>query len=1039
MKKRLNGILTLFLVFVVQLTFAQQKMVTGTVTGENGVPLPGVNVVVEDTNRGTQTDFDGNYSINVAPGNVLVFSYVGYTVGRLTVGEGDSINVILKEDEAQLDEVVVVAYGTQTKRSIVGSVVSLDEETLEKQQLTTVTQALQGNVPGVNILTSGGQPGNSPTIRIRGVASINASADPLIIVDGAPYNGNINTISGDQIESMNVLKDASSTALYGSRAANGVIVITTKKGGFNSAPKITLSTTSGLSSPAVDLHDTFGAENYLQFSWEAARNSLQYVSGQSRELAGQNASEDLINNLGYNPYSVDNPIDANGNLVAGANLLWDTDWADAMLNNTALRTEHTVNLSGGSENTRYFLSANYLDQEGSVKTSDFERITTRLNLETNVSDWLTVGLNTSLSTQSQNQPTQSGNSFQSSIQWIYTMSSIYPLYQRDANGGLILDNSGNPIYDYGARSGQSVNANRPLLQNENAAGSLYNYDNYNNRTSVTANGFANIEFTDYLSFRSNLSYENYLFDSFTYANNEVGYASNVGGRVSQNRDITTTLNFINSLNFDKSFGEHNISADLIYEAYQLKIDALGANATGFLPNVKVLNGSTLPEGVRGFVNEERLISYLGRLAYSFKERYFIEGSYRRDGSTRFSPETRWGDFFAVGASWVISDEAFLRDSNTLSFLKFKSSYGELGNNQGIGYFPYLQLFNTGWNDLDNTGVLLGGVTDPLLSWETTASFNAGLDFGFFNNRITGLVEYYNKESIDLIYDQPLPISTGNSSITTNVGAVRNFGWEFTLNTRIIATPTVQWSAGFNFSLDENEITELTQESFINGSKRWEVGKSLYDFYIQEWAGVDPSDGYGMWYTDVLDDSGEPTGEREITKDYSDATRYYQGSSLPDIIGGFNTDLQVGNFDFNALTSFSFGAQIYDGSYAGLMGAFTRPGNQQSPDLEARWQEPGDITNVPLLLNTRNDFTAQSTRFLFDNDYIRLRAVTLGYSIDKAAVEKMNLDKVRFFFRGDNLFTWQSHKGIDPEQSIAGTTNSRSYILKTVSVGLNVEF
>ncbi|HSP82347.1 MAG TPA: TonB-dependent receptor [Gillisia sp.] len=1039
MKKRLNGILTLLLVLVVQLTFAQEKTVTGTVVDENGVPLPAVNVIVQGTSRGTLTNFDGEYSINASQGETLVFSYVGYISGTFLVGDASRIDVTLGEDAAQLDEVVVVAYGTQTKRSIVGSVVSLGEETLEKQQLTTVTQALQGNVPGVNILTSGGQPGNNPTIRIRGVASINASADPLIIVDGAPFNGNINSISGDQIESMNVLKDASSTALYGSRAANGVIVITTKRGGFNQAPKVTLTTSSGLSSPAVDLHETMGAEQFMRYAWEARRNTSQYVTGQNAETAGQSAASGLIGMLGYNPYDTANPIDATGNVVSGANLLWDTDWADAMLNNAALRTEHGVNVSGGGADTRYFLSANYLNQEGSVKTSDFERITTRLNIESNVTDWLQVGLNSGLSTSGQNQPTQDGNSFQSSIQWIYSMSNIYPLYRRDGQGALVTDASGNPIYDYGATSGQTINGARPLLNNENAVGSLYNYDSKNNRTNVNANGFAKLKFTDYLSFRTNLSYENYLLDTYSYASNEVGYAANVGGRVSQDRNITTTLNFINSLNFDKTFGAHGVQADLIYESYALKIDALGAQGTGFLPGVKVLNGSTLPEGVSGYINEERLISYLGRVAYNYDNKYFIEGSYRRDGSTRFSPDTRWGDFYAVGASWVISDEAFLRDSRTLSFLKLKSSYGELGNNQGIGYFPYLQLFDTGWNELDNTGVLLGGVTDPLLTWETTALFNAGLDFGFFNNRLTGLVEYYNKESVDLIYAQPLPMSTGNTSITTNVGSVRNYGWEFTLNGRIFTGPDFSWSAGFNFSLDKNEITELTQESFITGTKRWEVGRSLYDFYIQEWAGVNPANGRGMWFRDVIGDDGEPTGERTLTETYAQATRYYQGSSLPDIIGGFNTDIKLGNFDFNALLNFSFGSQVYDSSYAGLMSGFSRPGYQQSPDLEGRWLNPGDITNIPLLLNSQNDHAGQSTRFLYDNDYVRLRAITLGYSINKDAIQRAGLDNVRLFLRGDNLFTWQSHKGIDPEQSLAGTTNSRSYILKTMSLGLNVQF
>ncbi|WP_299398300.1 TonB-dependent receptor [uncultured Gelidibacter sp.] len=1041
MKLKLTWFMTLFMAFVMQFSLAQEKTVSGTVTSAaDGLPVPGASVIVKGTARGQQTDFDGKYSIKVNAGETLVFSFLSLRTTEVVVGSSNTINVALTEDVAALDEVIVVAYGTQTAKSIVGSVTSLSAETIEKQQVTTVTSAIQGTVSGVNVITSGGQPGENPTIRIRGIGSINASAEPLIVLDGVPFNGNINSISGDQIESMNVLKDASSTALYGSRAANGVILITTKKGALNSKPTLDISAVTGFAEPAVAMHETIGTNDFMRYTWEAARNSNLYVRNQSAADAAANASSSIIPTLGYNPYgNVAQPVDVNGNLVPGANLLWETDWKDAILRKAALRSEYSMSLSGGGADTRYFLSANYLNQEGTVKESDFERITTRLNLESSVNKWLTVGLNSSLSTSQQNYPEQSGSSYQSSIQWIYSMSSVYPLFRRDNNGGLVYDNFGNKIYDYGATTGQSVNGTRPLLGNENAAGSLYNYETLNKRTALTANGFAKLDFTDDLSFKSTVSYENYLYDGFDYAAHDVGYAASVGGRVSQSRNITTTLNFTNALNYDKTFGDHTIQATGIFETYQMKIDALGAQGTGFLPGVKVLNGSTTPESVSGYISEERLTSYLGRVGYNFQEKYYIEGSFRRDGSSRFAKESRWGNFYSVGGSWIASSESFLENSNWLDFLKFRASYGELGNNQGIGYFPYLQLFQTGWNELSNTGVLLGGVTDPNLSWETSALFNVGMDFTLFNNTIEGSVEYYNKESLDLIYSQPLPISTGNSSITTNVGSLSNKGVEVALLGRIIKGNNVSWSAGLNFAFTTNEITELTQESFINGTKRWEVGRSLYDFYIQEWAGVDPADGYGMWYKDVLDANGNPTGERETTKNYSQAGRYYQGSSLPDVTGGFNTDLKVGNFDFNMLFNFSLGAQVYDSSYAGLMDGFSNPGYQASKDIAGRWQQPGDVTDIPLLLNSQNDFNATSTRFLFDNDYLRMRAVTLGYTLPSNATKNLFIEKVRVYLRGDNLLTWSSHKGLDPEQSVSGTTDSRSSLMKTVSFGLNVKF
>ena len=1001
--------------------------------------LPGVSVVVKGTQRGTQSDFDGNYTIAATSGEVLIFSYIGQRTLERAVGTSDVLNIQLEEDATALEEVVVVAYGTQQKRAIVGSVATVSNEVIEKQQLASVLTSIQGSVPGVNIISAGGQPGDNPTIRIRGIGSINASASPLIIVDGAPFNGNFNTISADQIESINVLKDASATALYGSRGSNGVILVTTRKGRFNAPARVSIRSSVGFADQAVKFHDLLDADTYMPYVWEALRNSNQYVGGQDPVSAGQDASDDLVTTLGYNPYGIPNPVDANGNLVSN-NKLWNTDWADLLFNRAALRMEHSLSVSGGSDNTTYFFSANYLSQEGTITTSFFDRITTRINVDTRLNDWFSIGLNGFYSTSEQNYPTQAGSAFQSATQWMFTIPSIYPAYRRDEAGQLILDGFGNPVYDYGNNAGQLVNGVRPALGGENALGALYNYDVFNDRSNFTANTYAQINITEGLTFKTQLAYEQYLFDSFNYVNSEVGFAASVGGRVSQSRDITTTTNLINSLNYNKSFGDHNIGAGLIQEAYKLKVESLGAQGVGFLPDVKVLNGSTTPESVSGSFSEERLSSFLGRFTYNYKNRYYVEGSYRRDGSTRFATDVRWGDFFSIGGSWIISEENFLADNNTLSYMKIKASYGELGNNRGIGYFPYIQAFGTGWNQLDNTGVLLGGVTDPSLTWEKTQSANVGLELGLLNNRINIAMDYYDKESIDLIYNQPLPSSTGNSSITTNVGAVRNYGFEFAINSVNFRTENFEWTTGLNFSLDRNELTELTQESFISGTKRWEVGKSLYEFWIRDFAGVDPDTGYALWYVDVLDMEGNPTGERETTNDYATATRYYTGkTSLPDIIGGFTNYVRVLNFDMNILFNFSFGSHIYDSTYAALMSGFESPGRAASPDLERRWQNPGDVTDVPLLLASTNDFNATSTRFLFKNDYVRLKALNIGYNMSAETLERFGVSRLRFFLQGDNLLTFQSHKGIDPEQNLAGTTSNRSFNQRIFSFGLNLEF
>ncbi|UGU17665.1 TonB-dependent receptor [Sinomicrobium kalidii] len=1038
MTVKITRVLLFFSLLLTQTVSAQQRTISGVVKDADGLILPGVNIVVSGTGRGVQTDFDGMYTIRAATGDVLVFSYVGMQKQSITVGTSNQLDVMMQPGN-ELDEVIVVAYGNQTKKSLVGSVSSLDSENIEAQQLTSVTQALQGTVPGVNVITSGGQPGSNPTIRIRGISSINANAGPLYVVDGVPFNGNLNSISPDQIESMNVLKDASSTALYGSRGANGVILITTKRGKFNSNLQVTATAVTGFSSPAVDLHEAEGAESYLRHFWEARRNTFQYVDGQSAEQAGQNAANGIIADLGYNPYNVAQPIDAEGNIVPGAELLWDTDWKDALLNKTSLRNEYTLGIGGGSNKSKYFVSINYLNQEGAMRNSDFERISTRVNLDSKLKDWLTLGLNTAITTSKSNNPTQSGNAMGNPIGWSYNVASVFPIYRRDATGAYVLDATGAKIYDYG-NNGNDLNGSRPINGNYNAVGMLFDDKHIDKNTTIIANGFIDVKFTDFLAFKTNIAYQHFLYNGYSYSNPYGGFGRDLGGRVIQNRNITTTLNVNNNLSFNKTFGDHTINANAIFETYQYKFDPLGATGTDFLANISVLNGAATPTNVSGYVGEERLTSYLGRIGYNYRDKYFIEGSFRRDGSTKFATNQRWGNFYSIGGSWIISDENFLKDSGAVNLLKLRASYGELGNNSGFGLFPYLQGYNTGVSNLENKGVLLGGITDPDLTWETTAITDIGLDFGFLDNRLQGTIGYFNKESIDLIFAKPLPGSTGNTSITTNIGSLRNYGIEFNLDADIIRADKLTWSAGINFTRVNNEVTELTQESVIRGNKRLEVGRSIFDFYIREWAGVDPEDGYGMWYQDVLDDNGEPTGERVTTKTFSDAGRYYSGSSLPDVTGGFNTSLKFGNFDFNTLFIFSYGGQIYDSNYAGLSAGYKAVGNPNGVNIAAdRWQQPGDITDVPLYLTASNQFNGASTRFLFDNDYIRMRAITLGYSLPESTLNTIFINNVRFYLRGDNLFTWQSHKGIDPEQDLAGSTNFRSPQLKTISIGVNLKF
>jgi len=1033
MRSKFKWIFTLLLALTLQFSFAQDKTISGIVSDNTG-PLPGANVSVKGSPKGVQTDMDGRYAIRANTGDVLIFSFVGMTDKSVKVGSSSSVNVNLVSQSQSLEEVVIVAYGQQKAKSIVGSVAIIGKDVLEKQISTSVLTSLQGSVAGVNVISSGGQPGDNPTIRIRGISSLSSAADPLIILDGAPYAGNINSISADQIESMSVLKDASSTALYGSRGSNGVILITTKRGKINTPTTVRINSLLGIGSNAVDLHELISSNRFMEMSWEARRNVFQYASGQTPAVAGANASTGLVSVLGYNPYKAVVPVDATGKLVT-TDKYWSTDWEKELLNNSAIRKENSIAISGGGESTAFSFTINNLDQEGALKESSFQRTSARLNVDTKINKTFNVGVNIGYSTSTQNYPLQNGNAFQSPIQWIYNISSVYPVFRHNPSGNLILDGNGSKIYDYGANPG-SLNATRPMLQNENAVGALYNYNIENNRDDITFNSYIGVNIANGLTFKSSFAYEKYLFDSFEYSSSLYGNASSVKGRITQNRDITTSSNFTNALNYKRDFGSHNISADLIQEAYNYKIDGMYARGEGFLPGVEVNNGATKPVGVGGSITEERLASYLGRVAYNYAGKYFIEGSFRTDGSSRFAQDVRWGNFYSVGGAWSIKDESFLKDSELISALKIKGSYGELGNNRTNSFFPYEQLYNVGFSELSNIGIILGNPADRGLTWEKTASSNIGIEVGMFKNRLNFGSDVYEKKSIDLIYAIPVPASTGNTTYLTNAGSLRNYGLEVYLNSVNIQSADFRWTTNLNFSFDRNEISSLTQKFVTVGTKRWEVGKSIYEFYIQEWAGVDPADGRAKWYVDGLD----ANGDRKTTKTYSQASRNYTDkSSLPDVVGGLTNYFRYKNFDLNILFNFSYGSYVYDSTYASLMTGLRDPGRPGHVDLENRWQQAGDITDVPMLYQGQQDFASQSTRFLFKNDYVRLKALNIGYNMPKEFVNKIGMNNFRVYFQGDNLWTYQTHKGIDPEQNLDGTTDSRSYNQRLVSLGFTINF
>ncbi len=1033
-------------------SWAQNRTVTGKVTDDKGNPLPNVSVLIKGSTKGTTTDADGNFSITVPSGSAtLAFSSVGFTAQNVSVNGKSSLAVSLAPDNKTLDEVVVVAYGQQQKKALTGSVSIVSADKIERQQVVSAGQALQGLAPGVLVINSTGQPGENPTIRIRGIGSTNASADPLIVVDGVPYYGNLNSLNPNDLETMNVLKDATATSLYGSRAANGVILITTKKGKKGKEAAINAYGSYGHSSRATKEYPFVSSQQFLELAWEAQRN---FAIDNNITNPAQYATDNLItgvNGLMYNPYNVDKPIGTDGKLVAGAKELWNTDWSKEVANNTIGRKNVGVSISGASDIFRYFLSADYLNQDGYVIKSNFKRITTRFNGDANLRKWLNVGLNVSVASSNQNYPTQSGSAFRNAVQFGRIMSSIYPLYMHDDAGNLILDAKGQPQYDYGSNiDGRKQNVNRPVANGSNAVGIQMLDKNLYDRLQTSLNTYGEVKFTDFLKFKSTFGIDRYTFDNSLYNNPLFGDAVAVNGRVGKERDNTTSWTWNNMLSYQQTFGKHTLGAMASYEAFNYNYKYLQAQKTGFpVPGLTELGAGANYENANSYTNKETMLSYLGRITYNYANKYFLEGTIRRDGSSRFAPSKRWGTFYAVGASWDISGEQFMKSLTFVDLLKLRASYGEVGNNALLdnsgdpAYFPYMSSYVTGFNDINFSGVYIPNFADPNITWEKLGTYNFGLDFSLFKGRLSGSIDYFSKNTFDLLGSIVLPPSTGISGgINSNIGKIKNTGIELNLNSRNIVRKNFTWETNFNFGTVKNRIVKQSQPFVIDGSYRRQVGVSLNTFFIYEWAGVDPKTGAPQWYADERDASGNLTGKKVIVNAISKATRYEMGSALPKITGGLGNNFRYKEFDFSFLINFAFGGKILDQDYIALMSGTLTTGNQQDADILKRWQKPGDITDVPRLTIGQTDYANPSTRQLVSGDYARLRNVTLGYTLPGTIVGKQDVIKsLRVYVQLDNYITWKKAniKGLDPEVSLNGQTGQRSTPFKTASVGLTVGF
>ena len=1015
--------------------YAQNMTVKGKVTA-NGLEMPGVTVSVKGTAGGTITSLDGDFTIKADAGSVLVFSFIGYETVEVPVKGNGPINVELREKTTDLDEVVIaVPYGTAKKSTFTGSAGVVDKKIIANSQVASVSQALQGSVAGLQSFSASGQPGEDATILIRGVGSVNASTTPLYVVDGVPYDGALSSISNQDIASITVLKDAAAASLYGSRAANGVVMITTKQGSKKSAPSIEISAKYGFSDRAVKDYEQVSTEQYFMLEWEAIRNMrMSLKNPDTAEAAAAYATQNLIlNYIGINPYGTayPQPIGTDGKLVEGARLLWNDSWEDA-LSQDAHYTDLSARVSGGSENSQYYFSLGYMDNQGAYIGSGFKRYTLRANITSDLTKWLQVGVNVGLTHSIQDFPKSDDSSLGNVVLAARSIPSFYPVYERDPEtGAYVLDENGQRVYDYGKyRHGSYAGYNQ-------AQSMLYD-KNEIKRDAASVRGYLQVTPIEGLTYKMSLNIDYNSRFTHDYANPTYGKEP-VTGSVSKSNTRTTGMTFNNVVNWEHTFGEvHNVRLMAGQEYYEFNTSNFGGSRSNvitdgyFEPDV----ASTLT-GFSGNSDQYKLLSYFGQAEYNYAQKYFASVSMRADGSSRFHPDNRWGAFWSFGGSWKIGREAFVEEAagSWLSDLTLRASYGAQGNDN-VGYYAYQALYGIG-SFLGETTLTTSRLDTPELSWETNLNANIGLDFSLWSNRLFGTVEWFQRTSKDLLFARDLVPSSGFSSIDDNIGKVRNYGWEFTLGGTPILTRDWTWRLSVNATTYKNEIVSIPTDVMWSGTKKWVKGGSLYDFWMYEWAGVDPETGDAQWYmTDT------ETGERVKTTNYGSLTsqdKVKVGNALPKVSGGFQSDLTWRDLSLSMAFAYSIGNKIYNRDKASLMSVSGANGSTMSKDLLNRWTPENTQTDVPRLeYDQTSYFTSASTRWLVDGSYLRLKTVTLNYNLPKKWIQPAMLKDVSIYVQGENLLTFSKQQGLDPEQALGGVTYWRYPAMKTLSFGINVK-
>ena len=1003
----------------------------------------------------------------------LQISYIGMQTQEVVIKP--KLKIVLKSDTEVLDEVIVTAYGTSTKGTFTGSASVMKADKIEKRQVSNVSNALAGAVAGVQILSDNGQPGESAKVRIRGVGSINAGMEPLYVVDGVPYDGDLSSINSADIETMTVLKDAASTALYGARGANGIIMITTKRGTSGKA-RINFDAKWGANSRAIKTYDVMTSpKNYIETAYQSIYNS-QISLGYSPEDANIRANKILPSEasggLGYQVYTTapgELLVGSNGKLNPNATLGYSDgqyyytpdNWADETFQNN-LRQEYNLSASGGSDKGTYYFAFGYLDDQGVISGSGFKRLNGRFKGDYKLYSWLKIGANVSyVNTESRYPGDQDANATASSGNAFYianNMAPIYPLYVRGADKQILLNN-GRKVYDYG--DGQSTNFSRSFMSIANPSGDLiYNKREYLSDV-INANWFAEITPITGLtiSARYGLNIDNTRQNEM--GNAYMGQSASYGGTAYQAAIRTYGFDQQYVANYQFALKDvHHFDVTAGYDGYSYEYTLLEGSGQNLYNPESFYLGNVIDKFTIG--GKKDLYStkgFFGRVNYSYNDTYFGNVSYRRDASSRFAPENRWGNFWSASVAWMLTRESFMEDITWVNMLKFKASFGQQGNDDilypGVllekNYYPWLDQYKmTGANGTFADGTLLYK-GNPDITWETSTSYNIGADFGLFNNKLNGSIEYFGRKSKDMLYNRPtagslgytavpMNASAGYASIPMNVGSMTNSGVEIDLNYQIMANKKFNWSVNLNATFVKNKINKLHPDlngKLIDSDRIYEEGESMYRMYLVDYAGVDEKTGEALYW--AKDDNGNAikTSEYSTAENYKVAT----GDMMPTVYGGLGTTFEAYGFDASIQLSYQLGGKIYDTGYRRLMhgGASSSAGWNWHKDIYNAWTPENPTSNIPRL-NASDKYTnSASTRWLTSSDYLSINNITVGYTLPQQLVKKVMLDKVRVYFTADNVALISARKGLDPRQSYISATTALYTPIRTISGGISLTF